>query len=214
MSHHGMPSLIAALSPPVRRFAALGGVVLLIALVVSWVVQPALRWSTAKIEALADARFVMARAQSAARTVQDVAPAAVKEEEAEIHRLLLPGDTEAEAAAALQSLVSQMLSGPGVLVEGMKAEPTQDRAGLRGLQLGWRGNGDELAVMQALARLEQARPLVRLDRLALGVVSAAGTESRMSMELRVVAFWAPPLNGAAALAQPGAAADSKGRPPR
>ena len=128
--------------------------------------------------------------------------------------MLLPGDTEAEAAAALQSLVSQMLSGPGVLVEGMKAEPTQDRAGLRGLQLGWRGNGDELAVMQALARLEQARPLVRLDRLVLGVVSAAGTESRMSMELRVVAFWAPPLTGAAALAQPGAGADSKGRPPR
>ncbi|MFO0157761.1 MAG: type II secretion system protein GspM [bacterium] len=212
MSHHDMPALIAALSPPVRRFVALGGAVLLIALVVGWVVQPALRWSAAKIEAWADARFVLARAQSAARAVQDVAPTVVDQEEAELRRLLLPGETEAEAAAALQSLVSQMLSGQGLVVEGIKAEPTQDRAGLRGLHLGWRGNGDEPAVMQALVRLEQARPLVRLDRLVVGVVSVAGTESRVSLELRVVAFWAPPLYAEAARAQPGAAADSKNRP--
>jgi hypothetical protein len=98
--HHGVPALIAALSPPVRRFVALGGVVLTIALVVGWVVQPALLWSTTKVEAWADARFVMARAQAAARAVQGVSPAVVEEEEAEIRRFLLPGETEAEAAAA------------------------------------------------------------------------------------------------------------------
>lgn len=212
--HHGVPALIAALSPPVRRFVALGGVVLTIALVVGWVVQPALLWSTTKIEAWADARFVMARAQAAARAVQGVSPAVVEEEEAEVRRFLLPGETEAEAAAALQSLVSQMLSGPGLMVEGTKAEPTQDQAGLRGLQLGWRGNGEEQAMMQALVRLEQAKPLMRMDRLVLRVASVAGTESRLAMELRVVAFWAPPLRGPVPRAQPEAAADNQRRPPR
>jgi hypothetical protein len=193
MSKTPMPPIVAALSPAVRRLVAVGAFLVIVALVFKFAVRPALHWSSSSVDAWADASFVMVRSRSAADSLAGLSPAVVEQEEADIRRLLLPGDSEADAAAALQSAVTDALGGPGIAVEALAVEPSREEGGLWRVQVGWRGSGEELAVLSALARLEQSRPLLRADRLIVRVASIEGASSRLALELRISGFWAAPL---------------------
>jgi hypothetical protein len=202
--------MIAALSPGVRRLVAVGLLLVMIGLVIEFVARPVLRWSSAQVDEWAEASFVMARNRSAAQSLAGLSPAAVEQEEAAVRRLLLPGDSEADAAAALQSAVTDALGGPGMAVEGLAVEPGREEGSLRRLQVVWRGSGEELATVRALARLEQSQPLLRAERLVVRVAGTEGARSRLVLELRVSALWAVPLTPSQPMPA-GPAVDPSGR---
>jgi hypothetical protein len=196
MSAPRIPAAIAGLSPPVRRFVALAVLGLLALAAASLIYRPALRWSASSLERLADARFDLARLQAATRTLASVSPAAIEADEARLRELLAPGATEAEATLAIQSMVGRALSGPGLSVEAMRAEAVQDLGGPRLLAIVWRGTADEPSLAQALAGLESARPVLRIDRLVLRTIGTEQGVARLSAEIRVGALWAAPLSAA------------------
>jgi hypothetical protein len=187
-----VPAALAALSAPVRRFVALGLVVSVAAAAWTWLYQPVLRWSASKVERLADARFELERLRATSQSLSGVSPEAVQADEGRLKAFLMPGETEAEAMLALQSTVSRLLGGPGLAVEAMRVEGIQDLAGLKALSLSWRGNGEEQALAQALAQLETATPILRVDRIAL---RAAGGDKGVTLvfaEIRVSGYWTGP----------------------
>jgi len=132
--------------------------------------------------------------------------ATIEADEARLREWLAPGATEAEATLAIQSLVGRTLTGEGMSVEAMRVESAQDLAGLRVLAIVWRGTADEPALAQALAQLESARPVLRIDRIALRTIGTEQGVSRLSADIRVGALWAAPP------AAPGDAGPSNGAP--
>jgi hypothetical protein len=200
------PALVAALSPPVRRLVALALLVVLVFGAASLIHGPALRWSAASLERRADARFDLERLRAATRTLESLSPATIEADEARLREWLAPGATEAEATLAIQSLVGRTLTGEGMSVEAMRVESAQDLAGLRVLAIVWRGTADEPALAQALAQLESARPVLRIDRIALRTIGTEQGVSRLSADIRVGALWAAPP------AAPGDAGPSSGAP--
>lgn len=189
MKPSDLPAGLTSLSAPVRRFLAIGLVVVVGASAWAWIYQPVLRWVASQLETLADARFDLERLRATSQSLAGVSPDAVQAEEARLRALLLPGESDAEATLALQSAVGRLLSAPGIAVEGMRAEGVQELAGVKVVSVSWRGVAEEQALTQALAQIEQANPILKIDRVILRSAGGDRTASRVSADIRVSAFW-------------------------
>lgn len=187
------PAPLAALSAPVRRFVALGLAIFLLAAAWTGLYQPVLRWSALRIERLADARFELERLRATSQSLAGVSPELVQADEAKLRAHLLPGETEAEATLALQSVVGRLMSGPGIAVEAMRIDGIQELGGLKVLAISWRGTSEEQALAQALAQIETATPLLRVDRATLRAAGGDRSAVRVSAEIRISAYWSGPV---------------------
>jgi len=188
----------ATLSPAVRRFAAIGLLLVAVAAIAGWLVRPLFRWAQDSTERLADAQFELARARIAARANKSVSATQIEAIEREVNAWLVAGAGEADAAARFQSTIDAVLSGEGLIVESVRVAPTVSAGVIHHLAMDWRGTGSEQSVVRAIATLERARPLIRIEKMGLRALEhgdssqrpTAGT--RLSVDLRLVAFWAAP----------------------
>lgn len=179
----------------VRRFAALGLLIVVLTALSGWLVRPLLQWAHESTEELADARFSLARAHTVAQIDRTLSVPEIEQAERELLPWLLNGATETEASASLQSMVDGVLRSEGLMVESAQAVPTAAAGAISSIRFDWRGTGSEPAVMRALAALERNRPLVRIERLVLRSNDAGMTGPqqaplvRMNVEMRLTGFW-------------------------
>ena len=192
-------SLPARLSPPVQRFVAGGLLVWAVAAPVAWVAVPLYEWAAASTERWAEARFEWQRARHALAVAEGTTLEAVQARELDVQHWLLVGTSEEAAATAFQERIDQVLASAGLATEQLVAAPSSSSGALRQLVIDWRGSGTEVAVIQALAALEQAPPLIVIDRSVLRVADAAAAAAQraqssthapqLMVELRLLAFW-------------------------
>lgn len=193
-------SRVIDLSPRVRRFVAVGLLAALAAASFTMLAPQLLRWSYRSTEDLADARFDLARARAIERADKMLSTSDVEAAERETLSSLLNGASEAEASGHLHAAVDGLLRSEHLTVENAQAAPTVASGAISLVALDWRGFGLEHDVVHAVAALEQARPLLRIERLVLRVMDDGNVSphddasSRLGIELRVTGLWIPPAS--------------------
>jgi general secretion pathway protein M len=185
-----------------RRILALGLLLSLVLLFVMLVLVPMLQSVLRTQQGVGDAAFrverlqgVIAQLPALERRVTAL-EAAVAAQDTVLHE-----PSEALAGAALQGLVSGMITRHGGQIQSIRLLPVKDaEAGLQrlALRVQFRGDSDTLAL--ALAEMETLRPLLFIDLISIQAqrefrivdgLRAAGYYGGFETQLEVAVFWRP-----------------------
>lgn len=185
-----------SLSPWVRKLAAIGLLVGVLALLWGAVLAPLRRWSLSSIETMNDAKFELVRVITAVEAGKHLSAEKIDGIEQAVASYVVPGGNEAEAITQAQAQVDRLLKEQGVALESIQAGTPQPAGPLRKISLDLRANGTEPKVVAFLAAAEQAKPILRVDRLILrgannGLPDQARAGARIAVEATVSAYWRP-----------------------
>lgn len=103
--------------------------------------------------------------------------------------LALPGGSPAQAAAALQEILSAFASKAGLRLEGVQVLPSEAAPGPARLSVRVRGRGEMPALERFLYAVEAARPVLVTENLR---VQGRRDEPILDIQLEVVGFMAEP----------------------
>ncbi len=185
--------MIETLSPPIRKFAALGLLLALVLAIAGYVITPFARHLAHLDEQITAKRELLGRL-TAFHADMPAADAAARGNArliaSEVH---LPGETEPIRLANLQSAIRQMAGDAGVRLQSTRTLPPvqRDQLQLAGLQMSLQAPIE--ALQRLLHRLEVHRPLLVVDGLDLvpataGSASSGSGDRLLQVDLRVLAY--------------------------
>lgn len=181
------------LHPSLRRLLAIT-VLLALALFAAALVNGVLRAGSQAIEGLRDARFELQQVQRRIRSSGEVSDSVIDREWAELSTLLSWQGPPEEGDARLQGSIAQIMRESGLELLQMRSAESERNGPLLSASLDASGSGSEAGLYQMLARIEGARPPLRIDRLVIrsgeAMNAADGEGARVEIEFRVTAFGA------------------------
>ena len=182
-----------SLHPGLRRLLAIT-VLIAVTLGALALVKAALRVGAQAIDGVQDARFELAQVQRRLQASAQVTPTEIARQAAELGALLTWQGQPEDGDARLQGRVGEILRESGLeLLQMRSAAPTRAGPLLRAT-LDASGSGPEAALYDMLARIEGARPPLRIDRLVIRSIDAmnppTAAGARVQVEFRVSAFGA------------------------
>jgi len=177
------------ISAPIRRFAALAIAVLLMLVGNIVIVQPLTEAMKQRIDALADARFRLARMRAIAARKPDYSSNQLAAVEAQVATLPFRGDDIGQAALGLQAAVQSLAEKSGVQIEQINIVATASGRENREFGVSFVAHGSQKNMMQYLQVLAAFRPLIALDDWHITVDHDERDKLRISAIAR--GFWCP-----------------------
>jgi general secretion pathway protein M len=191
-----MSGMVGDTLPEGRRGQLLAVALALTVAALVWlaVVAPVIGWYDARSEALADRRVLlvhMARlaAELPAMRRQGAGPRGV----AGASRILLPGRSDAIAAASLQSLIQDMAASAGATLSSVEALPGQQQGALRQIGLRVALSTDWPVLIALLQAVEASDRRLLVDGLELHAI--ADSHAAIEASFVVLAFRAGDTTG-------------------
>lgn len=156
---------------------ALGVCLVLLAIFHLVAVQPLIGLYQDGQQRLDEQRELVARLQRTVGSLPDLRTAAAKgaQEKSSVAELLLPGASDAVAAASLQSTVKKLVSDGGATLSSAEILPARTDDNLRRIGLRATFSGDLHALTTFLRGIETAHPLLYVDNLE---IRGGGGEAR------------------------------------
>jgi len=175
-----------AIKPNDRRALAIGGVVVALALCISFVVRPLLHARTALRDRLREQRGLLAR-ELGLIAVSERLPAdldAAAEALAAVGDRLFPDRDPLAATAALVNEVGDAARRQGVLLESIETGAPEAAGGsVLAVRVDVRGRGDLEGLLRWLAALEDSRRLLRIEQLGIARAGAEGQPDSADVEV-------------------------------
>jgi hypothetical protein len=165
--------------PEGRRGQILATALTLTVLAAAWLGagQPLLDWYQSGSDTLAQRQMLLKHMQAVAQTLETLerAPAATKPETTP----LLPGATDALAAAAMQNAVQAMAARAGVELASMETLPAEARGGYRRIGLRVSLTAKWPVLVDLLRTATQGEPRMLVDDVQLRVMPMPGNAAAM-----------------------------------
>ncbi len=172
---------------PLSRVAAgllLVAVVALLYAIVGLPLQSAYREANA---AIGNARLALARLEDGARRQARIVASL---DEFDGQALMIAGDTDGNATAALQSLFQEILETHRAELVSIEALPAVDVAAFRAIRLRVQFTAGHAGLTGVVRALEDGRPVVFLDNLTVSARSSrvVGVERPLDVRVELTAF--------------------------
>ncbi len=152
---------------PRGRVLALGFAVVAMLLVWFGVVGPILGWYADRAETLTQRRMLAQRMTELAATLPELEHQAGSFRASAAPDALLPGETDAVAAATLQERMQDMASTAGTTLSSVEMLPPKQMGQFRRVGLRVAVQADMVNVVHLLQAIEAARPRMLVDELDL-----------------------------------------------
>jgi hypothetical protein len=188
--------MIDQVSPPLRKFAAVGLLLAAALLAINFVITPVASRLAYVERALVEKRervgrlIILARASRDARTID-------RESETLLSRAVyLPGDSEAVQLANLQAQLLGVTDKAGIRVQSSRTLTASPREGLQAVGMEITLQSDIRKLQGLMHRIESHRPVLIVDRLAIAPSHGATptgplAEGTLQVNLRVLALVQP-----------------------
>lgn len=177
------------ISAPIRRFIAAALAVLFVLVFNIAIMQPLMEAMTQRIEALADARFRLARMRAVVARKPDYSSSQLAAIEAQVDTLPFRGDDVGQAVLGLQAAVQSLAEKSDVQLEQINIAATASGRKNREFGVSFAAHGSQKNMMQYLQILAASRPLITLDDWHITMDPDERDKLRISAIAR--GFWYP-----------------------
>lgn len=175
-----------------RRGAALAAGLTLLVLLIAWLgmAAPLIGWYRARAEALAEQRSVVQHMQAMAADLPALKAEALRARGAIPQATLIEGDSDALAAALLQSRIEELAQRVDARLASVGILPGEPAGNARRIGLRIAVHAPYFVVVHLLQSLLNTEPAMTIDDLSLmgAAISVPGQPATMDAEFSVYAF--------------------------
>jgi Type II secretion system (T2SS), protein M subtype b len=194
--------MMDSLSPQVRRFAAVGLLLLLILALVGFVLEPVvLKWSS-NVHRIERERLRLMQLGASMETSVSVTSPELESRRRAVGDLQVRGQAEAQQHAALQEALRALAQRSGIRVQSLRTIPTFERDGVHlvGAHVNLTSSLD--SIQKLILDIETSRPLVFVDGLEISSAVSRDRSAKSDVEMNVVVRLAAPVPSTASATQP------------